>query len=61
MQKVWNRRLRRLRGLRNSIQYLLHLLIFTPADSGSQSHPILYKSDTEGGAVLSGGSAMSSH
>ncbi|MBC8325074.1 MAG: PDZ domain-containing protein [Verrucomicrobia subdivision 3 bacterium] len=42
----------------DGIYYLPKTLMFTPEDSGSKDHPILYTSQTEGGAVLSGGSEL---
>lgn len=38
--------------------YLPATLVFTPEDSGSKDHPVLYAAQTEGGAVLSGGSEL---
>lgn len=42
----------------DGIYYLPETLIFTPADSGSEACPILYRAVNEGGAVLSGGSEL---
>jgi len=42
----------------DGIYYLPETLIFTPADSGSEKNPVVYKADNEGGAVLSGGSKL---
>ncbi|MGJ8653793.1 MAG: right-handed parallel beta-helix repeat-containing protein [Opitutaceae bacterium] len=42
----------------DGIYYLPETLVFTPEDSGSEKHPVIYKSQTEGGAVLSGGSEL---
>ncbi len=39
--------------------YLPETVVFTPAESGSAEYPVLYKSDIEGGAILSGGSRLS--
>ena len=38
--------------------YLPETLVFTPADSGSEAHPVSYRSIEEGGAVLSGGEVL---
>ena len=42
----------------DGIYYLPQTLVFTPADSGSEKNPVVYKADNEGGAVLSGGSKL---
>ncbi|MDG1241831.1 MAG: peptide-binding protein, partial [Opitutae bacterium] len=42
----------------DGIYYLPETLVFTPADSGSEKNPVVYKADNEGGAVLSGGSEL---
>jgi hypothetical protein len=42
----------------DGIYYLPETLVFMPEDSGSAQYPVLYKSFTEGGAVLSGGSRL---
>ena len=42
----------------DGIYYLPETLVFTPADSGSEQAPILYKANNEGGAVLSGGAQL---
>lgn len=42
----------------DGIYYLPKTLIFTPEDSGSEKYPVIYKAQTEGGAVLSGGSEL---
>ena len=42
----------------NGIYYLPETLVFKPEDSGSETHPVVYKADNEGGAVLSGGSKL---
>lgn len=42
----------------DGIYYLPETLIFTPEDSGSEQYPVLYRAQNEGGAVLSGGSAL---
>lgn len=38
--------------------YLPETLTFTPQDSGSKEHPVSFSAETEGGAVLSGGSEV---
>lgn len=35
--------------------YLPETLVFTPADSGSEKHPVIYQAENEGKAVISGG------
>ena len=42
----------------NGYYYLPETLIFTSEDSGTQLHPVVYQAETEGGAVLSGGSEL---
>lgn len=42
----------------DGVYYLPETLVFTPADSGSASNPIVYKAQNEGGAILSGGSEL---
>ena len=42
----------------DGMYYLPETLVFTPADSGSEKRPVVYKADNEGGAVLSGGSKL---
>ncbi|MGJ8639008.1 MAG: right-handed parallel beta-helix repeat-containing protein [Opitutaceae bacterium] len=42
----------------DGIYYLPETLVFTPEDSGSAKYPVIYKAQTEGGAVLSGGSEL---
>jgi len=42
----------------DGIYYLPETLVFTPEDSGSEQHPVVYKAANEGGAVLSGGSEL---
>ncbi|MFC1760864.1 right-handed parallel beta-helix repeat-containing protein [Planctomycetota bacterium] len=42
----------------DGIYYLPDTLVFTPKDSGSEKHPVLYKAQNEGDAVLSGGSEL---
>ena len=42
----------------DGIYYLPETLVFTPEDSGSARHPIVYKAHNEGGAILSGGSEL---
>ena len=42
----------------DGVYYLPETLVFTPDDSGSKQHPVLYSAQTEGGAVLSGGSQL---
>lgn len=44
--------------LADGIYYLPETLVFTPEDSGSEQHPVVYKAVNEGGAVLSGGSEL---
>ncbi len=41
--------------------YLPATLVFTPQDSGSTSHAVIYRADNEGRAILSGGSRLSLH
>ncbi|MGJ8676721.1 MAG: right-handed parallel beta-helix repeat-containing protein [Akkermansiaceae bacterium] len=42
----------------DGIYYLPDTVVFKPEDSGSEKHPIIYRSHNEGGAVLSGGSEL---
>jgi hypothetical protein len=42
----------------DGIYYLPETLVFTPADSGTEAKPVIYKAENEGGAVLSGGSLL---
>lgn len=42
----------------DGVYYLPETLVFTSADSGSATNPVIYKSQNEGGAVLSGGSKL---
>ena len=42
----------------DGIYYLPETLVFAPEDSGSATNPVVYKATTEGGAILSGGSAL---
>ena len=42
----------------DGIYYLPETLVFTPADSGSEQSPIVFKADNEGRAVLSGGAEL---
>ncbi|MDF7797973.1 PDZ domain-containing protein [Pontiellaceae bacterium B1224] len=42
----------------DGVYYLPETLIFSPADSGTESAPVVYKAVNEGGAILSGGSKM---
>ncbi len=42
----------------DGVYYLPETLVFTPADSGSEKHPVIYRAENEGGAVLSGGSML---
>jgi hypothetical protein len=42
----------------DGVYYLPETLIFTPADSGTESAPVVYIAESEGGAVLSGGSKL---
>lgn len=39
----------------DGVYYLPETLTFTPADSGTANHPVTYLSESEGGAVISGG------
>ncbi|MCX6972447.1 MAG: right-handed parallel beta-helix repeat-containing protein [Verrucomicrobia bacterium] len=39
----------------DGVYYLPETLVFTPADSGSEKFPVIYRADNEGKAVLSGG------
>lgn len=39
----------------DGVYYLAETLTFTAADSGSAKHPVVYRAEHEGGAVLSGG------
>lgn len=41
--------------LADGIYYLPETLVFTAADSGSAEHPVVWKAEREGGAVVSGG------
>ncbi|MBT3194035.1 MAG: PDZ domain-containing protein [Verrucomicrobia bacterium] len=43
----------------DGMYYLPETLVFSPEDSGSAEHPIVYRAEHEGGAVLSGGSRLS--
>ncbi len=42
----------------DGIYYLPETLVFSPADSGTAAHPIVYQAEHEGGAVISGGSRL---
>ena len=42
----------------DGVYYLPETLIFSSEDSGNAEHPIVYRAETEGGAVLSGGSRL---
>ncbi|MDF7809486.1 PDZ domain-containing protein [Pontiellaceae bacterium B12219] len=42
----------------DGVYYLPETLVFTPADSGSEKYPIVYRAVNEGKAVLSGGSKL---
>ncbi|MGJ8672696.1 right-handed parallel beta-helix repeat-containing protein [Rubritalea sp.] len=42
----------------DGVYYLPETLVFTPKDSGTGEYPVVYKSNNEGGAVLSGGSEL---
>jgi hypothetical protein len=42
----------------DGLYYLPETLIFASQDSGTATHPIVYRADNEGGAVLSGGSKL---
>ena len=39
----------------DGVYYLPETLVFTPADSGTEKHPVVYQAVNEGGAVFSGG------
>ncbi|MDB2607084.1 peptide-binding protein, partial [Zobellia sp.] len=39
----------------DGVYYLPETIVFDPDDSGTEKHPILYRAQNEGGAVLSGG------
>ncbi|MCM2372843.1 right-handed parallel beta-helix repeat-containing protein [Aporhodopirellula aestuarii] len=41
--------------LADGIYYLPETLVLTPEDSGSEKHPVFYRAENRGGAVLSGG------
>ena len=38
--------------------YLPETIVFTPADSGTVEHPVVYRAENEGGVVVSGGSQL---
>ena len=42
----------------DGIYYLPETVVFTPEDVGSEEHPVIYRAQNEGGAVLSGGSEL---
>jgi hypothetical protein len=42
----------------DGVYYLPETLVFTPKDSGTATHPVIYLAENEGGAVLSGGSKL---
>ena len=42
----------------DGVYYLPETLVFTPADSGTEDHPVTYLAENEGGAVLSGGTKL---
>jgi hypothetical protein len=42
----------------DGVYYLPETLTFTSEDSGTATHPIVYRAENEGGAVLSGGSKL---
>ena len=42
----------------DGVYYLPETLVFTPGDSGSAENPIVFRAQTEGGAILSGGSKL---
>jgi hypothetical protein len=42
----------------DGVYYLPDTLVFGPEDSGTAEHPVLYRAEREGGAVLSGGSRL---
>ncbi|TWU50595.1 hypothetical protein Poly51_38870 [Rubripirellula tenax] len=41
--------------LADGVYYLPETLVLTPEDSGSDEHPVIYRAQNRGGAVLSGG------
>ncbi|TWT91230.1 sulfatase-like hydrolase/transferase [Neorhodopirellula pilleata] len=43
----------------DGVYYLPETIVFEPADSGSDEHPVVYAAEHEGGAVLSGGTKLS--
>jgi hypothetical protein len=43
----------------DGVYYLPETLVFTPADSGTEDHPVIYVAENEGGAVISGGTQLS--
>lgn len=45
----------------DGVYYLPETLVFTPADSGTEDHPITYLAENEGRAVLSGGTKLELH
>ncbi|KJD37217.1 signaling protein [Tamlana sedimentorum] len=42
----------------DGLYYLPETIVFTAEDSGSEKHPIVYRAQNEGGAILSGGAAL---
>jgi hypothetical protein len=42
----------------DGVYYLPETVVFKPEDSGTEKNPVVYTSDNEGGAVLSGGSKL---
>ena len=42
----------------DGVYYLPDTLVFSSADSGMAEHPVIYRAENEGGAVLSGGSRL---
>ncbi|WP_231954344.1 signaling protein [Pirellulimonas nuda] len=42
----------------DGVYYLPEPLVFTPDDSGSEQFPVIYRSENEGGAALSGGTRL---
>ncbi|MGJ8656580.1 MAG: right-handed parallel beta-helix repeat-containing protein [Akkermansiaceae bacterium] len=42
----------------DGIYYLPETLVFTPADSGTEKNPVVYKAANEGKAIISGGSQL---
>ena len=42
----------------DGVYYLPETLVFAPADAGTELHPVIYRAENEGGAVLSGGAKL---